>query len=89
MQRPIDAILAKLQRRLPGFRAHQLSIRVGANTGDVLKRYKKVLVPELNAGQLCHELRARYLVNAVSYGKVQGQPFLASEIENKIDEMLQ
>jgi 23S rRNA (uracil1939-C5)-methyltransferase len=36
MQRPIDALLARLQRRLPGFRAHQLSIRVGANTGDVL-----------------------------------------------------
>ena len=41
MQQPIDAILARLQRRLPGFRAHQLSIRVGANTGDVL------LQPEL------------------------------------------
>lgn len=36
MQRPVDAILARLQRRLPGFRAHQLSIRVGANTGDIL-----------------------------------------------------
>jgi len=36
MQRPIDAILARLQRRLAGFRAHQLSIRVGVNTGDVL-----------------------------------------------------
>ncbi|MCC7367076.1 MAG: class I SAM-dependent RNA methyltransferase [Chloroflexi bacterium] len=36
MQPPIDALLARLQRRLPGFRAHQLSIRVGANTGDIL-----------------------------------------------------
>src|SRR3954454_612896 len=36
MQRPIDALLARLQRRLPGFRPHQLSIRVGANTDDLL-----------------------------------------------------
>ena len=36
MQPTIDALLARLQRRLPGFRAHQLSIRVGANTGGLL-----------------------------------------------------
>jgi len=58
------------------------------NTGDVLKRYKKVLVPELNSGQLRMLLRAGFLVDAVGLNKVQGRPFLVSEIEKKITEML-
>jgi len=58
------------------------------NTGDVLKRYKKVLVPELNSGQLRFLLRAQYLVDAVGLNKIQGRPFLVSEIEEKIDQML-
>ena len=51
------------------------------NTGEVLKRYKKVLVPELNTGQLLLLLRAKFLVDAVGLNKVQGRPFLVSEIE--------
>ncbi|MBY0523195.1 MAG: 2-oxoacid:acceptor oxidoreductase subunit alpha [Gemmataceae bacterium] len=58
------------------------------NTGDVLKRYKKVLVPELNTGQLRLLLRGIFLVDAVGLNKVQGRPFLVSEIEAKIEEML-
>jgi 2-oxoglutarate ferredoxin oxidoreductase subunit alpha len=58
------------------------------NTGEVLKRYKKVLVPELNCGQLRLLLRAEFLVDAVGLNKVQGKPFLVSEIEAKIEEML-
>jgi 2-oxoglutarate/2-oxoacid ferredoxin oxidoreductase subunit alpha len=58
------------------------------NLGDVLKRYKKVLVPEMNMGQLVMLLRAKYLVDAVSYGKIQGKPFKQSEIEFKIEEIL-
>jgi len=58
------------------------------NIGDVLKRYKKVLVPELNAGQLRMLLRAQFLVDAVGLNKIQGRPFLVSEIESKIHEML-
>ena len=58
------------------------------NTGDVLKRYKKVLVPELNAGQLLMLLRSQFLVDAVGLNKIQGRPFLVSEIERKIDEIL-
>jgi len=58
------------------------------NTGEVLKRYKKVLVPELNSGQLRMLLRAEYLVDAVGLNKVQGKPFLVSEIEQKVEEML-
>jgi 2-oxoglutarate ferredoxin oxidoreductase subunit alpha len=58
------------------------------NTGEVLKRYKKVLIPELNAGQLRMLIRATYLVDAVGLNKVQGKPFLVSEIEEKIEELL-
>lgn len=57
------------------------------NTGDVLKRYKKVLVPELNAGQLRLLLRATFLVDAIGLNKIQGKPFLVSEIEEKIEQM--
>jgi len=59
------------------------------NLGEVLKRYKKVLVPEMNMGQLVMVLRAKYLVDAHSYGKIQGKPFKQSEIEDKIEELLQ
>jgi 2-oxoglutarate ferredoxin oxidoreductase subunit alpha len=58
------------------------------NVGEVLKRYKKVLVPELNGGQLSLLLRARFLVDVVGLNKVQGRPFLVSEIEAKIEELL-
>jgi 2-oxoglutarate ferredoxin oxidoreductase subunit alpha len=59
------------------------------NTEEVLRRYKKVLVPELNRGQLAYVLRATYLVDAISLPKIQGKPFLVSEIESKIEELLQ
>jgi 2-oxoglutarate ferredoxin oxidoreductase subunit alpha len=58
------------------------------NLGDVLRRYRRVLVPELNLGQLHFVLRAKYLVDAVSYPKVQGKPFMQSELESRIDELL-
>jgi 2-oxoglutarate ferredoxin oxidoreductase subunit alpha len=59
------------------------------NLGDVLKRYKHVLVPEMNMGQLLMILRAKYLVDAQGYNKIQGKPFKQSEIEQKIDEILE
>jgi 2-oxoglutarate/2-oxoacid ferredoxin oxidoreductase subunit alpha len=59
-----------------------------ANLGDVLKRYRKVLVPELNMGQLLWVLRAKYLVDAVGLNKIQGRPFKQAELEQKFDEML-
>jgi 2-oxoglutarate ferredoxin oxidoreductase subunit alpha len=58
------------------------------NTGEVLKRYRKILVPELNAGQLRLILRAQFLVDAIGLNKIQGRPFLVSEIEQKIEELL-
>jgi 2-oxoglutarate ferredoxin oxidoreductase subunit alpha len=58
------------------------------NVGDILKRYKKILVPELNLGQLVWVLRAKYLVNAVGLNKIQGRPFKQAELDQKIEEML-
>ena len=59
-----------------------------ANLGEVIKRYKRVLVPELNMGQLLWLLRAKYLVDAVGLNKIQGRPFKQLELEQKIEEML-
>jgi 2-oxoglutarate ferredoxin oxidoreductase subunit alpha len=59
------------------------------NLGSVLKRYKKVVVPEMNMGQLVWVLRARYLVDAEGFNKIQGKPFKQAEIEAKIEEVLQ
>ena len=59
-----------------------------ANLGDILKRYRKVLVPELNMGQLLWVLRAKYLVDAVGLNKIQGRPFKQNELEQKIEELL-
>jgi 2-oxoglutarate ferredoxin oxidoreductase subunit alpha len=58
------------------------------NTGTVLRSYQKVLVPELNAGQLLRLLRSDFLIDAVGMNKVQGRPFLVSEIEGTIEQML-
>jgi 2-oxoglutarate/2-oxoacid ferredoxin oxidoreductase subunit alpha len=57
------------------------------NLGEVLKRYKKVVVPEMNMGQLVWLLRAKYLVDAEGFNKIQGKPFKQSEIEAKIEEV--
>ena len=59
------------------------------NLGDVLKRYKHILVPEMNMGQLVMILRAKFLVDAQGYNKIQGKPFKQIEIEQKIDEILE
>ncbi len=58
------------------------------NLGEVISRYKKVLIPELNTGQLRLLIRSYFLVDAVGYNKVQGKPFLVSELVAKIDELL-
>ena len=58
------------------------------NVGEILRRHKKILVPELNLGQLRMLLRSEFLVDAVGLNKVAGQPFLVREITAKIDEML-
>jgi 2-oxoglutarate/2-oxoacid ferredoxin oxidoreductase subunit alpha len=59
------------------------------NLGEVLKRYRKVVVPEMNMGQLLWVLRAQYLVDAEGFNKIQGKPFKQSEIEGKIEQVIQ
>jgi 2-oxoglutarate ferredoxin oxidoreductase subunit alpha len=58
------------------------------NIGEILHNFEQILVPELNLGQLSKLLRAKYLLPIVSLNKVQGLPFKAGEIEDKIDELL-
>ena len=58
------------------------------NLGEVLSRFEKVLVPELNLGQLCLLLRARYLVDAIGFNKVKGHPFKISELVRKMEELV-
>jgi 2-oxoglutarate ferredoxin oxidoreductase subunit alpha len=57
-----------------------------ANTGDVLRSFDRVLIPEMNSGQLAQVLRAKFLVDVESFCKVQGQPLFAAEIEQQIAE---
>jgi 2-oxoglutarate ferredoxin oxidoreductase subunit alpha len=91
----ITAALAAVRRE-----GHRMGHRVGhvhlrhlnplpRNLGKVLKRYRQVLVPELNLGQLAWVLRATYLVDTVSYCKVQGKPFKHAELKARIEAMLQ
>jgi len=58
------------------------------NLGEVLSRFEKVLVPELNLGQLCLLLRARYLVGAIGFNKIKGHPFKISELVRKMEELV-
>jgi 2-oxoglutarate ferredoxin oxidoreductase subunit alpha len=58
------------------------------NLGQILKNFNRVLVPELNMGQLCQLLRAEYLVDAIPFNKMQGRPFAVTELKTKIKEML-
>ena len=57
--------------------------------GEKLERFDTVLVPELNNGQLCHIIRGKYLIDAISVGKIAGLPFTAREIEAAIDDARQ
>jgi 2-oxoglutarate ferredoxin oxidoreductase subunit alpha len=59
-----------------------------SNLGDVLAGFDKVLVPELNEGQLSMLLRARYLCPAQAYNKIAGQPFKVSELLERIERAL-
>jgi 2-oxoglutarate ferredoxin oxidoreductase subunit alpha len=76
--------------RLAGHKVASAHIRhlspLPANTGDVLRSFDRVLVPEMNSGQLAQVLRAKYLVDVESFSKVQGLPLYAVEIEREIEE---
>tara|TARA_Y100001978_G_scaffold44132_1_gene39249 strand:- start:2194 stop:4035 length:1842 start_codon:yes stop_codon:yes gene_type:complete len=59
-----------------------------ADLSDILGRFKKVIVPELNLGQLSLILRAKYLVDIIPHTKIQGKPFKVSELQQKFLEYL-
>jgi 2-oxoglutarate ferredoxin oxidoreductase subunit alpha len=58
------------------------------NFADLLKRYKKVMVAELNAGQLAFLIQGKFVTEVLKYNKVQGQPFKIGEVQAKIEEVL-
>jgi 2-oxoglutarate ferredoxin oxidoreductase subunit alpha len=86
---PITAGVRRARRQ--GVRVAQAHLQylnpLPRNTGDVLRRYEKVLIPEMNLGQLAMLLRAKFLVDAVSYTKVRGRPLGARELEDVIATM--
>jgi len=60
-----------------------------ANLGRILKEYDRVLIPEMNLGQLSMLIRARYLVDAVGYNQVRGLPFKAAELAGVIKDLIE
>ena len=59
------------------------------NLGEVLLKYNKVLIPEINLGQLSPIIRNKYLIDTLNYNRVSGKPFTTSDIYNKISELLE
>ena len=78
--------------RQRGFTIAQAHIRhlnpLPKNLGEVLGRYAKVVLPEMNLGQLAHVLRSRYLIDVVSYNQVRGMPFTSSQLESMLEEVI-
>jgi 2-oxoglutarate/2-oxoacid ferredoxin oxidoreductase subunit alpha len=58
------------------------------NTGEVVRRYERVLVPEMNLGQLLKLIRAEFLVDAVGYNRVRGLPLRAAEVAQAIEALV-
>jgi 2-oxoglutarate ferredoxin oxidoreductase subunit alpha len=84
---PIGAAVRNVRREgVKVARAHLHHLNpLPRNTGDVLRRYEKVLVPEMNLGQLAGIVRAEFLVDAVPYNRVRGRPFTAAELAEAIE----
>ncbi|GJQ61564.1 MAG: 2-oxoglutarate ferredoxin oxidoreductase subunit alpha [Melioribacteraceae bacterium] len=80
------------QMRAAGHKVSQAHMKylnpMPANTEDVLKKFKTIIVPELNLGQLATLIRSKYLIDVVSHTKIKGLPFRAAEIRSKIEEIL-
>ncbi|MEU5938544.1 2-oxoacid:acceptor oxidoreductase subunit alpha [Micromonospora sp. NPDC047548] len=87
---PIGAACRGLRQR--GLSIAQAHLRhlapMPANLGEVLRSYDRVVIPEMNLGQLAHVIRAKYLVDAIGYNQVRGLPFTAAELETTLEEVL-
>jgi len=80
-----EAVTRLRQKRIKIAQAHIKYLNpFPRNTGEVLKKYKRIICPELNMGQLARILKSEYLVEIDSFTKIQGIPFKITEIENKI-----
>jgi len=83
---------AVLRVREAGYNVSQAHLRYlnpfPKNTGEVLSRFKKVLIPEINLGQLAKIIRSEFLVNVEQFNIVKGLPFKANDIQDKIIEVL-
>lgn len=83
---------AVTKKQAAGVKVSHLHIRhvhpLPKNVEKLIKSFKKVLVPEMNTGQMINILRAKFLVDCIGFNKIKGQPFKSMEIQNKIDEVL-
>jgi 2-oxoglutarate ferredoxin oxidoreductase subunit alpha len=87
---PIGAACRNLRNR--GLSIAQAHLRhlspMPSNLGEVLRRYERVVIPEMNLGQLAHVIRARYVVDAIPYNQVRGLPFTAAELESMLEDVV-
>ncbi len=87
---PIGAAVRRLRRN--GHQIAQAHLRhlnpLPLNTEEVLRRYTKVVVPEMNLGQLSGLLRAKFVLDVIGYNKVLGLPFTAGELETALEEIV-
>ncbi len=88
---PIGAAVRRVRReglKVASAHLHHLN-PFPRNTGEVLHRYDRVLVPEMNTGQLLQLVRAEFLVDAVGYNRVRGLPFRSSELAEAITALVE
>ncbi|HTF12009.1 MAG TPA: 2-oxoacid:acceptor oxidoreductase subunit alpha [Asanoa sp.] len=87
---PIGAACRALRHRgLPIAQAHLRHLSpMPANLGEVLRGYDRVVIPEMNLGQLAHVIRSRFLIDAIPYNQVSGLPFTAAKLESMLEEVV-
>jgi 2-oxoglutarate ferredoxin oxidoreductase subunit alpha len=87
---PIGAACRALrQRGLPIAQAHLRHLApLPSNLGEVLRAYDKVVIPEMNLGQLAHVIRARYLIDVFPFNQVSGLPFTAATLESMLEDVV-
>jgi 2-oxoglutarate ferredoxin oxidoreductase subunit alpha len=87
---PIGAACRRLRQH--GLQIAQAHLRhlnpMPKNLGTVLSRYDRVVIPEMNLGQLAHVIRGRYLIDAIAYNQVRGLPFTAAELESMLEDVV-
>ncbi|WP_155390020.1 2-oxoacid:acceptor oxidoreductase subunit alpha [Catellatospora paridis] len=87
---PIGAASRALRQR--GVNVAQAHLRhlnpLPKNLGEVLASYDKVVIPEMNLGQLANVIRARFLIDVVAYNQVRGLPFTSTQLETMLEEVI-